>query len=107
MQRPISEMKRPAAGFKIAARCLAALLTIAPAAAQQNQRPAPTPPPSQAAPATGPVAIPGFWDPKRRPERPDMSRITVIRFMTEVDYPPFNYAGPDGNPIGFNVDLAR
>jgi len=36
-----------------------------------------------------------------------MSRITVIRFMTEVDYPPFNYAGPDGNPAGFNVDLAR
>ncbi len=36
-----------------------------------------------------------------------MGRITVIRFMTEVDYPPFNYAGQDGNPIGFNVDLAR
>ena len=27
--------------------------------------------------------------------------------MTEIDYPPFNYAGPDGHPIGFNVDLAR
>jgi polar amino acid transport system substrate-binding protein len=27
--------------------------------------------------------------------------------MTEVDYPPFNFAGSDGNPIGFNVDLAR
>jgi polar amino acid transport system substrate-binding protein len=27
--------------------------------------------------------------------------------MTEVDYPPFNFAGPDGNPAGFNVDLAR
>ncbi len=27
--------------------------------------------------------------------------------MTEVDYPPFNYAGADGNPAGFNVDLAR
>jgi len=82
-------------------------LTMAPAAAQQNQRPA-TPPPAQAAPAIGgSVAIPGFWDPKRRPERPDMSRITVIRFMTEVDYPPFNYAGADGNPTGFNIDLAR
>ena len=31
----------------------------------------------------------------------------MIRFLTEVDYPPFNYAGPDGSPIGFNVDLAR
>jgi polar amino acid transport system substrate-binding protein len=53
------------------------------------------------------VRVPGFWDPRRRPERPDMSRISVIRFLTEVDYPPFNFAGPDGNPQGFNVDLAR
>ena len=62
--------------------------------------------PPQVAPA-GAVAIPGFWDPRRRPERPDTSRITLIRFITEVDYPPFNYSGPDGNPAGFNVDLAR
>jgi len=54
-----------------------------------------------------PVVVPGFWDPRRRPERPDLARLTVIRFMTEVDYPPFNFAGPDGNPVGFNVDLAR
>ena len=53
------------------------------------------------------VRVPGFWDPRRRPERPDLSRITVIRFLTETDYPPFNFAGPDGNPQGFNVDLAR
>jgi 4-carboxymuconolactone decarboxylase len=31
----------------------------------------------------------------------------VIRFLTETNYPPFNFAGPDGNPQGFNVDLAR
>src|SRR5271163_2583444 len=54
-----------------------------------------------------PAAVPGFWDPRRRPERPDLSRIQSIRFLTEVDYPPFDYAGPDGNPAGFNVDLAR
>jgi polar amino acid transport system substrate-binding protein len=53
------------------------------------------------------AGVPGFWDPRRRPERPDLSRIQSIRFLTELDYPPFNYAGPDGNPIGFNVDLAR
>ena len=57
--------------------------------------------------AANPVPIPGFWDPRRRPERPDLSRVTLIRFLTEIDYPPFNYAGPDGNPAGFNVDLAR
>jgi polar amino acid transport system substrate-binding protein len=62
--------------------------------------------------AQGPVAepavrVPGFWDPRRRPERPDLSRVNVIRFLTETDYPPFNFAGPDGNPQGFNIDLAR
>jgi polar amino acid transport system substrate-binding protein len=53
------------------------------------------------------IGVPGFWDPRRRPERPDLSRIQSIRFLTELDYPPFDYAGADGNPIGFNVDLAR
>ena len=53
------------------------------------------------------MRVPGFWDPRRRPERPDLTRLTVLRFLTEIDYPPFNFAGPDGNPQGFNVDLAR
>ena len=53
------------------------------------------------------VGVPGFWDPRRRPERPDLTRITAIRFLTDLDYPPFDYAGADGNPVGFNVDLAR
>src|SRR6478672_13551252 len=69
----------------------------------QAPPPAGNPQPS----AAGPVAIPGFWDPRRRPERPDLSRVTLIRFITEIDYPPFNYSGPDGNPAGLNVDLAR
>ncbi len=60
-----------------------------------------------AAAARAPVAVPGFWDPRRRPERPDLSRIQSIRFLTDLDYPPFDYAGPGGNPAGFNVDLAR
>jgi polar amino acid transport system substrate-binding protein len=62
---------------------------------------------AQAVGAEPPVLVPGFWDPRRRPERPDLGRVVVIRFLTEVDYPPFNFAGPDGNPQGFNVDLAR
>jgi polar amino acid transport system substrate-binding protein len=67
------------------------------------------PPPAAAqTPAASPgVGLPGFWDPRRRPERPELLRMNLIRFMTEVDYPPFNFAGPDGNPVGFNVDLAR
>jgi polar amino acid transport system substrate-binding protein len=62
---------------------------------------------AQAVGAEPPVQVPGFWDPRRRPERPDLGRVVVIRFLTEIDYPPFNFAGPDGNPQGFNVDLAR
>jgi polar amino acid transport system substrate-binding protein len=53
------------------------------------------------------AGVPAFWDPRRRPERPDLSRLPIIRFLTEMDYPPFNYPGADGNPAGFNVDLAR
>jgi polar amino acid transport system substrate-binding protein len=60
--------------------------------------------PAQAAPV---VTVPGFWDPKRRLDRPTLLPTVVIRFLTETDYPPFNYAGADGNPAGLNIDLAR
>ena len=98
---------------------LAVALTVLPLAVA-NAQPAPPPvnrvsPPATSAPGVpatpavkaDPLAVPGFWNPRRRPERPDLSRITLIRFLTETDYPPFNYAGPDGTPAGFNVDLAR
>src|SRR5882672_12212714 len=85
------------AGWSISA-ALAVVLAFGPAQAQTPARPA-----VEAAPQ----AVPGFWDPRRRPDRPDLSRLTVIRFLTETDYPPFNFTGPDGNPAGFNVDLAR
>ncbi len=65
------------------------------------------PAPAELAGADPGVRVPGFWDPRRRPERPDLSRISVIRFLTETDFPPFNFAGPDGSPQGFNIDLAR
>ncbi|MGH7247436.1 MAG: transporter substrate-binding domain-containing protein [Pseudomonadota bacterium] len=51
--------------------------------------------------------VPGFWDPRHRPERPDLSRLQSIRFLTDLDYPPFDFAGADGAPVGLNVDLAR
>ena len=53
------------------------------------------------------AGVPGFWDPRRRPERPDLSHVSGIRFLTETDFPPFDFAGSDGNPAGFNVDLGR
>lgn len=48
-----------------------------------------------------------FLDPKRRPEKVDVSRMAGIRFVTEDDYPPFNFRDAAGQPTGFNVDLAR
>ena len=90
----------------LAAALLAAVAAPAAFAAAQAQPVVGAPvakPAAQAAPQT----VPGFWDPRHRPERPDLSRLTVIRFLTETDYPPFNFVGTDGNPAGFNVDLAR
>ncbi|MBN8979841.1 MAG: transporter substrate-binding domain-containing protein [Rhizobiales bacterium] len=75
------------------------MLALSPMPAAAQTAPAPQ--------ASAPQAVPGFWDPRRRPDRPDLSRVTLIRFLTETDYPPFNFTGPDGNPAGFNVDLAR
>ena len=35
------------------------------------------------------------------------SRRVVVRFLTEGDFPPFNFYDEDGSLAGFNVDLAR
>lgn len=51
--------------------------------------------------------VPLLIDPERRIERKDLPRGTLLRFVTEEDYPPFNYIGRDGQLAGFNVDLAR
>lgn len=54
------------------------------------------------------ATIPNFWNMERRLERPDAARLpSAIRFLTTDDYPPFNFAAPDGVLMGFNVDLAR
>lgn len=84
-----------------AVACAVSALSTAPLAAQ---------PAIQGGTAAAPlrsVVVPGFWDPRRRPERPDLSHLQAVRFLTDLNYPPFDYAGPDGNPAGFNVDLAR
>ncbi len=89
-------------------RGLVAVLLLATVTAAHAQiAPQGVSPAPQVTPPANTLAVPGFWDPRRRPERPDLSRIAVIRFLTETDYPPFNYAGPDGMPAGFNIDLAR
>jgi len=88
----------------------------------QPAGPAPSvaPPPSAAQPfiqepvAPGPfsaaghdAAVPDFWDPKQRMERPPAGTIQAIRFITTDDFPPFNFLDARGHLTGFNVDLAR
>src|ERR1044072_7003076 len=92
--------------FRLVAALLAGVLVTA--ALSSGAAQAQPPPRADASKVeAAPQAVPGFWDPRRRPDRPDLSRISVIRFLTETDYPPFNFTGPDGHPAGFNVDLAR
>lgn len=58
-------------------------------------------------PARAGAAIPSFFDPHHPLQKPDLSRIRQIRFLTEDDFPPFNFLLPDGQLAGYNVDLAR
>jgi polar amino acid transport system substrate-binding protein len=60
---------------------------------------------AQTGPADG--SVPLLWDLTHRVEKPDTSGLRLIRFMTEDDYPPFDFTLPDGTLTGFNVDLAR
>lgn len=96
------------------------LLAAGTAAPAQDRAPATNPPPEAplpaapppvpvpAAPATSPqVTIPNFWDPRGRPERPELPPTRTIRFLTDQEYPPLTFAGPDGNPTGFLVELSR
>jgi len=52
-------------------------------------------------------AIPSFWDDKERLPKPDLSAVPRIRFLTTVDFPPFNFLDRTGRLTGFHVDLAR
>ena len=40
--------------------------------------------------------IPQFWDVKERITEPDLSRFARIRFLTTVDFPPFNFIDSNG-----------
>jgi polar amino acid transport system substrate-binding protein len=50
---------------------------------------------------------PRFSDPALRLDRPDLSGVRAIRFLTSDDYPPLNFTLADGTLTGFNVEIAR
>lgn len=51
--------------------------------------------------------VPNFWDNRERLETPKIQEFERIRFLTTIDFPPFNYLGADGRLTGFHIDLAR
>ncbi|HKN27254.1 MAG TPA: transporter substrate-binding domain-containing protein [Roseiarcus sp.] len=57
--------------------------------------------------ATDAVAIPSFSDPGLRLDRPNLTGLRAIRFLTSDDYPPLDFALENGALTGFNVEIAR
>jgi len=53
------------------------------------------------------VALPLMFDPRERLQRPDLASVPRIRFLTTVDFPPFNFIDQSNKLSGFHVDLAR
>ncbi len=54
-----------------------------------------------------PKDLPRLFDARERIARPDLSGLARLRFLTTVDFPPFNFIDQSGKLSGFHVDLAR
>jgi len=59
------------------------------------------------APALAEVSLPHFWDTRQRLSAPDLTTIHRLRFLTTTDFFPFSMLDPQGNLVGFHIDLAR
>ena len=53
------------------------------------------------------VDLPILFDTRERIARPDLSGIVRLRFLTTVDFPPFNFIDQTSKLAGFHVDLVR
>lgn len=51
--------------------------------------------------------LPILFDSRERLPKPDLSSLVRLRFLTSVDFPPFNFADQSGKLAGFHVDLVR
>jgi polar amino acid transport system substrate-binding protein len=51
--------------------------------------------------------VPGLWDPGLHLDKPDITALKAIRFLTADDYPPLDFEASDGTLVGFNIDIAR
>ncbi|MFO1102570.1 MAG: transporter substrate-binding domain-containing protein [Methylocystis sp.] len=102
--RPVDKSRRFVRLAWLRAALAALLLCALPPVAVADDAPSAATPPMSTTPG---ATAPSFWDPNRTPEKPDLSQLRQIRFLTEDDYPPFNFLLPDGQVAGFNIDLAR
>lgn len=59
------------------------------------------------APVAAQGAVPNFWDPRAREERPDPATLRPLRIITDDEFPPLHFADAGGVPTGFSVELAR
>lgn len=51
--------------------------------------------------------LPILFDARERLPKPDLSSLVRLRFLTTVDFPPFNFSDQSGKLSGFHVDLVR
>lgn len=85
--------------LKVVSRCFFALGFISLFACQFNTL--------AIAQETDAVALPLMFDQRERLQKPDLSSVPRIRFLTTVDFPPFNFIDQSGKLSGFHVDIAR
>jgi polar amino acid transport system substrate-binding protein len=63
---------------------------------------------TQTHPAAGAsTALAHSWDAGERLPKGDLTGLVRLRFLTTLDFPPFNYLDGANHLTGFNVDLAR
>ena len=53
------------------------------------------------------AVVPNFFDPQDRFEKPDLTDLPRLRFLTVTDFPPFSYIDADRALVGYHVELAR
>ena len=54
-----------------------------------------------------PPNLPILFDARERLPKPDLSSLVRLRFLTSIDFPPFNFLDQNGKLTGFHVELAR
>jgi polar amino acid transport system substrate-binding protein len=103
-----------AASIAAALVCVLATTSLGPGPARaqagppgQPQAPVQTRPTPPASAAREAVVIPFHGDPRVRVERPDGPIPRNLRVITDDEFPPLHFADPDGQPVGFSVDLMR